>query len=291
MRTKLLPLALAIHALAACSLSAPAVDSVLDPSAASATIASDDPNLPLDQRAVALQSQLDQLCASALAALHAKPDDLDLAMSASRLLFAAADLRLQQGTLAAIVREPSADLEAVLAADDDVADATRDAILSLATEGLTLAERVAAARPDDVAAQLHVGLHLSLVAWANGPARSLFAGFGPRIVAAIDRAVALDETFEHGAPLRLSGRFRGKAPWPYGDLALARTSLTRAVELSPSPVNQLFLGDVLHADRDRNAARLAWRAATTAVADDECRWSAPLLQELARLRLAADAAR
>jgi hypothetical protein len=160
-------------------------------------------------------------------------------------------------------------------------------ILSLCTAGLEAAGRAGRSRPDDVGARLHEGLHLSLIAWANGPARSLFAGYGPRLVRAIDAALAIDAEADDGAPLRLQGRFRGKAPWPYGDLELAKTSLARAVGRSPDVINLLFLGDVLFAGDDRDGARARWQAATTAPADASIQWSAPVLRELARRRLEA----
>jgi hypothetical protein len=230
---------------------------------------------------------LDREAAEALAASKQRPDDADLALRAAAVLFQAADLRLQQGALSALDARRDADVAAVLAATDQVADGVRTEVLSLCTDGLAAADRAAASRPQDVAVQLHRALHLSFIAWANGPARSLFAGYGGKLVAAIDAAVAADPTFDHAAPLRLQGRFRAQAPWPYGDLPLAKTALARAVELAPIAINLLFSGDALWAGGDREAARAQWEAASTADGDESTRWSTPLLRELARRRLAA----
>ena len=249
----------------ACALSAPPADSTL-------TAATDD---------------LDASAQRELTAAHAAPDDANAQVAAAMRLFQAADLRLQRATVAWLDAHRDADRAAVLAADDQLGDDVRRDVVSLCTEGLACAERAAASRSDDVAARLHVALHVSLLAWANGPARSLVAGYGGRLVKEVDAAIALDPAFDGGAPLRLAGRFRSKAPWPYGDLAAATQDLTRAVEIASVPVNHLFLGDALFAKKDVAAAEAQWRLAVQARADESTKWSADLLRELARRRLAA----
>lgn len=261
----------------ACALSAPAATSVLaapTPGEAGPSVAS-------------APAELDQLAREALAASERAPADAAAALAATVLLFQAADLRLQQGTVDVLAAAAASSLDEVLAAEDRVSDDVRTAVLSLCTAGLQAAERALAVRPDDQGARLHRALHLSLIAWANGPLRSVMAGYGGKLVAAIDAAVAADPDFDHAAPLRLQGRFRGKAPWPYGDLPLAQRALGRAVERAPIVVNHLFAGDVAWAAGQRERAVASWRAATTADSDASTRWSAALLQELARRRLAA----
>lgn len=232
-------------------------------------------------------AELDRLTERAIEAARAAAGDIDLQVAAAACLFQAADLRLQQATVQWLDAHPEAIRSEVLSAEDQIVDPARSEILSLCTTGLEFADRAAAAAPQHVGALLHQGLHLSLIAWANGPARSLFAGYGPRLVKAIDAALALDPGFDHGAPLRLQGRFRGKAPWPYGDLAAAKSALARAVALASVPVNHLFYGDVLAASGDSAAAEAQWALAIEAPADDSTRWSAELLRELARRRLGA----
>jgi hypothetical protein len=263
---------LATLALGGCTLSAPAADATL------AAVASG-PGAPA--------AALDALARDALTAAAAAPEDVGCLETATRVLFQAADLRLQQATVAWLEANPGVDLVAVLAADDRLDDGVRTAVASLCQRGLELADQAAALAPDRVAVRLHQALHLSLLAWANGPTRSLFAGYGPKLVRAIDAAVALDPAHDGGAPLRLQGRFRGKAPWPYGDAAVARQASARAVATASLPVNLLFHGDVLAAAGELDAAVAQWRAAVTASADESTRWSAALLRELARRRLAA----
>jgi tetratricopeptide (TPR) repeat protein len=103
----------------------------------------------------------------------------------------------------------------------------------------------------------------------------------------MDRAIELDASYDGGAPLRLRGRFRSKAPWPYGDLDQARDALLRATELAPVPVTLLFLGDLHHARGEHELALAAWRRAIAAEADVSTRESAPEIRELARRRVKA----
>jgi len=256
--------------LAGCALSAPPAEATLSAESGGSALAA-----------------LDAEAQAALQRSKQAPDDAAAAVAAAAVLFQAADLRLQLASLRALDAQQAPAIAAVLAADDAVGDPARTEILSLCTAGVDAAERALAQRPGDVAAQLQLGLHLSLVAWANGPARSLFAGYGSRLVAAIDAAVAADPMFDHGAPLRLLGRFRGKAPWPYGDLPAATAALHRATEQAPIVINHLFLGDALWAAGERAAAQQQWRLALTAEADASTRWSADQLRELARRRLRA----
>lgn len=259
------PLWLLIFCLgAACALSAPPADQTLSPAA-----------------------ELDTLAQAALTAARAAPDDGAAQLAATARLFQAADLRLQQATVAWLDAHRDADRATVLAAEDQLGDDVRASIVSLCTEGLACAERAAKVRPNDAAACLHEGLHLSLLAWANGPARSLMAGYGGRLVKAIDAALAADAAFDGGAPLRLQGRFRSKAPWPYGDLPAATKALARAVDIASLPVNHLFYGDALAALGETAAAEVQWRLAARAPLDESTRWSADLLCEQARRRLAA----
>ncbi len=256
--------------LAACALSAPPADDTLRPVAA--TAAADD---------------IEALTQQALAAARASPTDAGLQVAAAQRLFQAAELRMQQASVAWLRAHADATLAQVLAADDQADDDVRRAVVSLCTTGLECADRAAELAKDDVGARLHQALHLSLLAWANGPARALMAGYGPKLAKATDAAVALAAGHDGAAPLRLQGRFRSQAPWPYGDLPAAVQALQTAVQQAPSVVNHLFLGDALHKQGKRDDARAQWLAASTAKADESTRWSAELLREQARARLAA----
>ncbi len=242
---------------------------------------------PPAEETLSSASGIDALAQDALTAARAAPEDAAAQLLATQRLFQAADLRLQRATVAWLDLHRDADRATVLAAEDRLGDDVRSGIVSLCTEGLACAERATNVRPHDVVARLHEGLHVSLLAWANGPARSLMAGYGGRLVKAIDAALAADAELDGGAPLRLLGRFRSKAPWPYGDVPAATTALARAVALRSVPVNHLFYGDALAVAGDMGAAEEQWRLCTEAPADESTRWSADLLRDLARRRLAA----
>ncbi len=267
--------------LPACALDAPRVDDVL-------AADSPGPAAPLAAATVAdgarLQADLDATARAAVAAAEAQPADVALALHAARTLFQAADLRMQRASLE--IAQAAKHLNVVLGADDAVGGRARSEILGLCTAGLVHAERAATAHAQSVDARLQVALHVSLIAWANGPTRALMAGYGNRLAREAEAAVQLDPAFDSAGPLRLLGRFRGKAPWPVGDQAQAKESLTRAVELAPIALNWLFLGDVLEGAGDRAGARAAWEQALTAPADASTAASLPWHRELARRRLA-----
>lgn len=292
-----------LAALTGCLLEPRPVDEILardgDQGAQLATDAGRAAALPLDQQGASLQREVDDLSARALLRARAATADSDAdteedvaaLLEATRALFSAADLRIRRGTVAALTDSPdSDDLDAVLDADDELPDEIAEAVLSLSTTGLELAERAARDRPDNVGAQLHRALHLSMVAWANGPMRSLFAGLGPKLQAAIDAAVALDPEYDDAGPLRLQGRFLSRAPWPYGDSEAALEALERAVESAPVCINHLFLGDALHAAGRPDEAIAQWRAARDAPLGAGARYSGPFLRAETELRLRAFAA-
>jgi hypothetical protein len=223
----------------------------------------------------------------AIAAADAAPADPNAAVAASRQLFVAADHRIQRATCAWLAAHPNAARADVLDADERVPEAVRAEVASLCTRGLEFADRAALRLPDDVDARLCQALHTSLLAWSQGAAKALVAGYGRRIGAAVDAAIALDPAFDGAAPLRLSGRFRSKAPWPYGDKPAAERALQRAVQLAPNVVNRLFFGDALAASKRFAEAEVEWRAAVDAPADASTRHVADFLREQARRRLSA----
>jgi hypothetical protein len=230
----------------------------------------------------------------AVEAFRASPGDVGLALQATHALFAAADPTVQ----AALVDVGNAlvdpDPSAVLAAEADMPAVILDRVLGLATTGAEAAQAALDALADDpqrrgerIDANVHLALHMSFVAWANGPMRSLMAGYGSRITAAMDRALALDPQWDGGAPLRLVGRFLAQAPWPLGDRDEATVLLRRAVAVAPLPIHHLFLGDVLWQGGDRDDAIAEWRAVLTSEPDDTTRAVAPFHRRMAELRLAA----
>jgi len=230
--------------------------------------------------------QVDGRAASARLAADAHPRDAQLAVEASRALFLAAELRLQCAVVAYLGAHPDLTTAEVLDAEDQLSAEVTEAVRGLCTEGLTRADVAVALAPEDVAGHHYRALHLSLVAWAEGSPAALFSGHAAAIPKAIGRALAADETFEAAAPLRLEGRFRTRAPWPYRDRKRAREALEYAVELAPVPVNHLFLGDLLQALGEQEGARTHWRAVLASEPDAVSAGVVGLHRALAQRRLA-----
>jgi len=238
-----------------------------------------------------LRAVLDGRAREALRAAQVDPARSEPQLAASRALFEAADTRLQTAVLAWLGEHPEADTNAVLDAEDHLGREVGEAVRSLCSEGLAAAERAVAAEPAPPGARLYLALHLSLVAWAEGPASALVSGRGPRVARAIEQALAAGESLEACAPLRLSGRFRTRAPWPYRDLERARVDLSRALAGAPTVVNALFLGDAEWLAGEHRAAREAWERAVGQPegAPGTERERFELYRELARRRLGASA--
>lgn len=232
----------------------------------------------------------DQRCEAAVAAFRARPDDPEVALQTARVLFEAADLTVQQALVAEAEQVAGASVADVLAVEDELPDAVRERVLGLASTGAEAAQvAVDAPLQGDALVEANVLLaqHLSFVAWANGPMRSLMAGYGGRIQAAMARALELDATWDHGAPLRLKGRFLCEAPWPLRDRDASLELLRRAVEQRALPIHHLFLGDVLSERGDAAGAIEQWRMVANAEADETTRRVAPFHRRMAALRLQA----
>lgn len=251
---------------------------------------------PLDH---ILSDSDDERFLAAVAAFRQQPTDPAIALRASRLLFSTAE-ELVQGALLRAARASSASsVTAVLAAERDMPAVVRDRVLSLSTTGAEAAQAAIDAM-DGVAgagdtvrsaawidAQVHLGLHLSFVAWANGPLASLMSGYAKQIFAATDAAMEQDPLFDNGAPLRLKGRFLARAPWPVGDRQQARELLRRAVEHAPMPIHHLFYGDLLEELGDRAGAIAQWQRVVLARPDATTKAVVAIYREMARLRLQA----
>ena len=88
--------------------------------------------------------------------------------------------------------------------------------------------------------------------------------FIPYFKSKIEMAARLDEKFDQAGPLRFLGKLYLQAPaWPVsvGSPEKAVEMLERAVELSPTPLNRLFLGQAYYHDEEYEDADEAIRQA------------------------------
>ena len=248
--------------------------------------------------ASALSESRDQRSIAAVQAFRSDPNNAVLALDAARSLFGLVDGIVQQALLDELRALPSPDVDELLAADRVLPAQVRDRVVTLATTGAEAAQAAVTVLADApglgadqaaacVDAQLHLALHLSFLAWANGPVASLMSGHAGRISKAMDAAIALDPEFDHCAPLRLKGRFLARAPWPVGDQLAARKLLTRAAQSAPTPIHHLFLGDLLYELSERDIAVQQWQSVLSAEPDSATAAVAALHREMARLRLLA----
>ncbi len=85
-----------------------------------------------------------------------------------------------------------------------------------------------------------------------------------RVVELAEKAIAIDPAYDDAAPLRLLGKVSMVAPeWPtsVGDRDKAVDLLKRAVGISATPLNRLFLGQALYHAEDHTGAAAQLRRA------------------------------
>ena len=123
-------------------------------------------------------------------------------------------------------------------------------------EGVEVGKKAVELEPDAVAAHLWYAANMGAHGMSRGIMSSLFY-LGP-----IDqhgkKALALDENYFFGAPLRLMGRYYHQAPgWPVGkgDLSKGIKHLERAVKAGPTfLLNHLYLAEAYIARRKKREA-------------------------------------
>ncbi len=126
-----------------------------------------------------------------------------------------------------------------------------------ARRGIEYAKRAIDVTDTRVEGHYYYGINLGLYATTKTIGAH---GDVPVVAKEAEKAMKIDEKYEHAGPLRLLGSVYAKAPpWPVsiGDTDEGVKYLKRAVELSPEdPQNHLLYGDALAADkRPKEATR------------------------------------
>ncbi len=262
--------------------SAPALEEVLLPEQSTkqgaARAVPNDPIAEVDHRVRLAVERADE-----------EPENGPSQLAAARALAAAADLRLLVGQLQC-VSDADLTVDDWVDLEDDLPAALKSGVHGLVSAGLHYAERAAIHMPSNAEALYLSAFHLSLVAWAEGPAAAVLRGRGPDLAKRMRtlgeqtdgwQAAGLDPS----APWRLRGRFLDRAPWPYGDAKEAIRLLQVATERSHAPINYLFHGDALWSAGRQADAVDAWRRGETAAAPTDNEANAR--RDLIRARLAA----
>ncbi len=124
-------------------------------------------------------------------------------------------------------------------------------------EGVEFGKKAVHLNPNDAAAHLWYAANMGAHGVARGVMSSLF--YLKDIEKHGQRAIELDETYFHGAPLRLMGRFYHQAPgFPFGpgDTRKGVELLEKAVKVGPAfLLNHLYLADAYITARKKGEAR------------------------------------
>ena len=184
--------------------------------------------------------------AARLDALHARRDD-PAALAEAR--------RLADGALA---RAP-ADYDVlwraarVTFAESDLPNRSREERSRLGKEAYDLAERAIAANPNGVAGQYWAALSIGRYAQGIGVMRALASGIEGKFRRPLERATALDESYEHGSIPAVWAAYYLELPWPKRDRKKAAEQCLRALAINPANLRARFYQARIAADEDRTA--------------------------------------
>lgn len=274
---------LSVTGLTACA-STPAIDDVLADTGTVSTSRGPTRGELGEQAAGRLTTSTDA-CRPLLDAARSEDADYETLMLASNALMLNADLRLQAALAFQFDPQDLPSPMELIDGENDLPGALKSEIRSLSKSSRELAERALDLRPDDPGARMLSAFGLSLVLWSLSPLQAAAHGGVGTLAGSVAWLASKHPGFEAAAPLRLQGRFRSRAPWPYANRKLGVTSLESAVERAPVPLNLLFLGDAYWIVDRTEEAVAAWERATTAETGDGPQDSAPLVRESARLRV------
>ncbi len=125
--------------------------------------------------------------------------------------------------------------------------APRNERLDWYRKGSSYAEALVKEDPERVEGYYWLALNLCGICDVGGAGRALSTI--PQIVENLELAMALDQTYDQGGPLRVLGRIRCKAPpWPLseGDIKQSLVLLRTAAKVAPdNSTNHLYLAETL----------------------------------------------
>jgi hypothetical protein len=203
--------------------------------------------MPRQIRFVPLVFLLASLCASALLrpataraaspplaetlarldALHARRDEPVALVEERRLADAAlAEAPTDYGALWRAARALFDESETPQLSDDQRSQ--------LGQRAYDLAERAIAANPNDAAAQYWAALSIGRYAEKMGVLRALSNGIEGRFKRPLERATALDVSYDHGSVPVVWAAYYLELPWPKRDRDRAARELQRALAINPA---------------------------------------------------------
>lgn len=192
-----------------------------------------------------------------LDALHARRDD-PAALREAQLLADAAVARAPSdyGVLWRAAR--------VLFDESDDKRRPADDRSKLAKQAYDLAQRAIAVNPNDVAAQYWAALSIGNYAENMGVVRALANGIEGKFKRPLERATALDVTYDHGNIPAVWAAYYLELPWPKRDRDKAAQQVKQALQINPNNLRARLYQARIAADeghKDEARALLAQIAA------------------------------
>jgi len=196
-----------------------------------------------------------------LDALHVRRDEPQAQREARRLAETAVQAAPNDyGTLWRAAR--------VLFTDSDDPARPSDERSRLGKQAYDLAERAIAANPNDVAGHYWAALSIGSYAEGMGVVRALANGIEGKFKRPLERATALDVTYDHGNIPVVWAAYYLELPWPKRDRPRAARELERALQINPANLRARLYQARIAIDEDSPAAAKALLAGIAAAPDN-----------------------
>lgn len=126
----------------------------------------------------------------------------------------------------------------------------------LGREVWELGDRMVKARPGWVGGHYYAAAGIGIYSQAVGILRALGEGLEGKFNERLDRAIELDQRFQHEMPLLAKGRYYFELPWPKRNLGKSATWFRKALALAPDNLRAMaWLAETLWRDGDVAGAR------------------------------------
>ena len=152
----------------------------------------------------------------------------------------------------------------VVFTESDEPTRSNDERSRLGKQAYDLAERAIAANPNDVAGQYWAALSIGSYAEGMGVLRALTNGIEGKFKRPLERATALDVSYDHGSIPVVWAAYYLELPWPKRDRDKAADELRLALKINPANLRARLYQARIAADENRPAEARALLAAIAA---------------------------
>ena len=143
----------------------------------------------------------------------------------------------------------------------------------LGKEAYDLAERAIAVDPNDVAGHYWAALGIGSYAEGMGALRALANGIEGKFRRPLERATALDVTYDHGNVPVIWAAYHLELPWPKRDRSKSSEELRQALAINPANLRARLYQARIAVDEGRGAE--AWPLLRAIAAADVGKYDAP----------------